>query len=281
METFIACPQCQLQLRITEQHAGEPIRCTGCATRFLAPALAGPLNSPPARSEPNAGESDRENPYRAPVVPIDFTSRTRHDEARGGGNGTHERTFRLVVKRDREKRLKGSYKAQLVPGGLELRQGKNDPTFLPVKSAELKKIGGGFSVATDGRDVTLEIKQQNVFAERCTRDLVAFFNGQQPEFTLANYLIPRSLMISAYAPLALTALALLGGFLGGGGLGGGILGGIVGAAVGRNLGIIRNEQWSVEKRLSVSIAVTAIGAAVMLLLIVAMFLVGLAIQASQ
>ncbi len=71
-EVILNCPQCQRQLRVTEDLLGRPVRCPACGLTFTVPADGGqpqPLASPPAASDvrparprPRADEEEPEAP---------------------------------------------------------------------------------------------------------------------------------------------------------------------------------------------------------------------------
>ncbi len=252
-------------MRITEQHAGKRVRCTGCASIFRVPP-SGAVNAAGPQRPPRADlDQDPDNPYRASSLAASAPGSRRSDGQRGAEGTPSDRPFRVVVKNDPEKRLKGVYQAQPVHGGLELRQGKNDPVFLSVDSATVEK-NGVFLVVTEGRAVTLAAGQANLYLERFTPDLVAYLNGQRRDFAVAEYQIPGYLLVSAYAPFSFMAVGIQGGAIGGA-----LGGGYGGALIALNLAIIRKERWSAASRLAATLGVTIAGALVLVALALIVF----------
>ncbi|HEV3117171.1 MAG TPA: MJ0042-type zinc finger domain-containing protein [Gemmataceae bacterium] len=86
-EVILNCPQCQRQLRVTEELLGRPVKCPACGLVFTLPAGASPQQPAiPVLSQPTvsppASEEDRGDPFTYPydehrrrvqgVEPLDF-----------------------------------------------------------------------------------------------------------------------------------------------------------------------------------------------------------------
>lgn len=242
MELVTSCPQCGRRTPIPEHYLGRKVRCTSCRTVFIAEA------------EDSAPGASSEAPKRVPE-PAEPKGKAAHRDRSPG-------RLQVAIKKDPLRELKGVFKAELQPGGLELRQGKNDPLWIRVGSNVEYAGRSLFTAELDGRPVTMAVGRPNLYNERLARDLVAFLQKRREILVLEDYVIPWYLVLIAFLPIGMMGVFLLGGMIGGG-----LGGAFTGTLVALNLTMTRRERWPMAGRIAGCLAVSLAGYAAVALLV--------------
>jgi DNA-directed RNA polymerase subunit RPC12/RpoP len=269
MDLLIDCTRCQRKLKVTDSLIGKAVKCPLCGevvmVRAAAPAPPAPAAPPPPPTpSPAIGSEQRKTAPTSPPTPpkpaaapepqpLDFAEQPHDTEPAGEQKAISG--FKLVVKSDPEKKLKGRFDGRVTSEGLRLRQASRN-LLIPV-GAPVQYLGGNrFSAELDSRTVQFVVMGFFSYQNRMTRDLVSHLTGEGKVRPPKEYALPWYFLVPVLLPIGIAFIAIIG--LGGllwGGLGGALAGGLVAAS----FAIVQRENWPVAVRLLLSLALSAIG----------------------
>jgi hypothetical protein len=260
----VACSSCRRSLKISRAHLGRTLRCPVCQATFTAqievaseesvaagPPAPRPRPAPPPlpKSAVSSGPPPVGNVPAghelAPVLPEDAID-DREDDAPSASKPPR---FKIVIKKDPKKRLKGVYLATVTGQGLKLQQGKKEAFTIPIGTQARHDKGNVLSVALDDRRVDLAIFPFGLYAERLAGDVAAVLEGRRRRLNPAGYRIPWYLFVPAVLPLGIPIITL---------------GGAIPAAVGVGLAggclaVAQRERWPVAARLGIMLGLVLAG----------------------
>ena len=233
MNPIIPCPRCGLRLSVPEVHLGKKIRCRGCGTVIDTSGVD--------PDEVALGPEDEWHGGDAP--PLKLGVRVDHDPSG---------------------RLEGAYPAELVPEGLRLTR-RDEAVLIPVGAKVETRGGNRIAVPLEGRVVTLAVSRMGSYPDRLAQGVADFLARRAGLPVVADYAIPRALMVLALLPVGIMGVAIQGGMIGGA-----IGGAFAGSLLALNLGVVRKERWPVATRVGACLGVNAAGYAVLVLVLVAL-----------
>lgn len=268
MPILITCSTCNKSLHVPDNALGKKVKCPLCQAIIVAavrpasgsaPLVADVL--PPAPPKPAAVTAKPPSPASSPPRDKVRTERPggpaqppRQDRRRERDvDDRDERSypplsFKVVVNKDPDKKLKGQVAATLTEKGLELKQGKKN-WFVPVDSDVRYVKGHVFSVPIDDRQVELAIFSFTHYKERLARETARFLRGERGPLDPDKYRLPWYLYLPAALPLGIPVITMGGAIWGG--LGGGLAAGCVAVA--------QRDRWSVGTRIGVMMGMVVAG----------------------
>ena len=292
MPLITSCTHCQKTLQVPDNAAGKAVRCPKCNGVFVVtpqgtppPVAAAPAPPTPAPSavKPSAPGAARPRPASPPqvpsVVPVKASVTARpsaplppplpaapsaaedFDEAPSRRLPPLE--FKVVVRRDPNKELKGTFQGSLSPSGLQLRQGKTLDLKIPVGTPVTYQGKNCLALPIDDRTVEVVLTRPNLYVCRLARDAAAFLRGERRPLDPRAYAMPIYLWLLPLLPLGIVFigmnLKLFGtGFLPGA-LNGGLWGALGGGLAGLCWWIVQREQWPTGVRLGVAVGSSVVG----------------------
>jgi hypothetical protein len=165
--------------------------------------------------------------------------------------------FRVTIKSDPEKLLKGIYQATVTRRGLKLSKAKTEPMLVPLGTPVTYLGSNRLSVTLDEREVEVRINKLRAYQNRLARDVAAFLKKGRP-LDPNGYALEWYLFIPAVLPLGIPILTL-----------GGALPAVLGFGLAAGcFAIVQQEKWSMAFRLALSLIVAGIGYAVIIALLV-------------
>ena len=165
--------------------------------------------------------------------------------------------FAIRVKHDPHRLLKGGFLAELRPGCLILRRGKQRSIDVPLPASAYYLGGNQFWITVGDRDVTFSVASLSLYRERFARVVVELACGRAKTANLADYSIPRFATILSYMPVI-----GFGPFLtSGGAIGGLLFGGPVALLCLWNLVIFQQERWRLAYRTALVLLLSTLSSA--------------------
>jgi regulation of enolase protein 1 (concanavalin A-like superfamily)/phage FluMu protein Com len=267
MDVTIRCPQCARLLALPQQFVGRSIRCPSCAHMFSTQGM-GTASTPIELYQDDRFETDASSggdiqpEQRSP--PAKVLRRT----APGTARQRWPRTFNLKIIDDPGGMLQGVYQAQPSSEGLSLSRRGREHAKIPVGAKSQWLQGNRFVVFVKGRTVTIAVSPTVLEGERLTRDVVRFLSGEGEALVLAEYLLPKPLLVAAFLPAGILFAGLSGGALGGA-LAGGLAGGLITA----NLAIARQPRLSLIVRIATCLLISLAAYSLFALALVGLWMV--------
>src|SRR5947209_19957352 len=139
MPNVLNCPHCGKKLAVPDNAAGKQVRCPSCRQVFAFPSIqaAAPAPVPPPLPPPQAVTADPPAPPRRRREPEPADDEEYEDERprrRRAPRDVIPLKFKLAVKSDPDRQLKGVFDATLTDEGIELKQGKKHDFLVPTGS---------------------------------------------------------------------------------------------------------------------------------------------------
>jgi hypothetical protein len=262
--TVVTCTACKRSLKLPRSYLGRTVKCPLCKTAFTAAAdgaaperivaAATKSSRPPAAppSLPETGVVPREAVRaKSARAASDGPPRFEDDDLDDSPQSRRSRAFafKIQVKKDPKRELKGQFQATATTNGLRLQQGKKWDLRVPVGSEARHQKGNVLTVDIEGRRVDLAIASFTLYRERLAQDLTRLLQGKRDGLDPERYQVPWYLYAPAVLPLGIPIITLGGAIPGA--LGFGLAGGCVAVA--------QRERWSVPVRLAVSLGLVLAG----------------------
>jgi hypothetical protein len=228
---LITCPHCHRSLKALSSHLGRTILCPLCKTAFTA-----------VKQDGSGGLGDVSQPAQHPAGATKTPARQQTTQ--------HSSPFKVILKNDPQKKLKGQFQATLTDRGLLLKKGKQPDILIPIGTAVPATDGGEIKLPIDDRTVDCTVFDFSfdwfsLYWERLSRDIVAFLRGERSCPRLSEYRMPWYLYAPASLPLPILFATMRIGLMPaaiGGAIGGGFAGGC--------LAVARSERWPMAARLA-------------------------------
>jgi hypothetical protein len=169
--------------------------------------------------------------------------------------------FKLTVKSDPDRRLKGVFNAELTDEGIELRQGKKHDILVPI-GADAEYDGKNLIVLEiDEREVTFHVVLFGAYQHRLAKDVVAYLKRKKDRLSPHRYKLEWYLLLPAALPLGILIFAQVGAIPWGTAFGG----------MGGCLAVAQQDKWPVAARLAAMLGVVVASYAVFFSLIYLIF----------
>jgi DNA-binding beta-propeller fold protein YncE len=254
MPLIVLCGHCGRSIKIPDNVAGKTLRCPLCKNTFVAQPDTAKHQSKADRVAPPANTGIVSKPAspaaaKRPKKVVPSEPADNKDALDGPPRRMAALTFKMQVKKDPGRKLKGPCQAIVSSAGLRLKQGKKSDLQIPVGTQTQYREGHVLTVDIEGRQIELSITSFTLYRERLARELAEFLQGKRRGLCRDDYRIPWYVYVPAALPLGIPMITLGGAVPGA--LGFGLAGGCVAVA--------QRERWSVGIRVAVMLALVVAG----------------------
>ncbi len=265
MPQVMNCPHCSKKVGVPDHAAGKNVRCPGCQQIFTVPAIAvaapapKPPPLPPVPQEAITSEPPAPAKRRAPepAEEEDYEEEEDRPRRRPGARPRGPMKFKLAVKADPDRKLKGIFDAELTDEGIRVWQGKKRNFVVPVGARAVYDGKNLVALEIDDREVQFNVVLFGSYQHRLAKDVVAYLKGKRERLHPQHYKLEWYLLVPAVLPFGIPIITL-----------GGALPCAIGFGVGAGCLIIaQQDRWPVPARLAAILGLTVVAYAVTLVLV--------------
>jgi hypothetical protein len=269
MPQVMNCPHCTKKLGVPDNAAGKQVRCPSCQQVFTVPSFqsaapppaAVPAPIPPPLPVPKESVTAEPpapaKPRRSPEPPDDDDYEEERPRRRPAPRDAAPMKFKLTVKADPDRKLKGVFEATLNDEGLKVKQGKKHNYLVPIGSRAIYDGKNIIVLEIDEREVEFKVMQFGAYQHRLARDVVAYLKGKKERLNPKRYKLEWYLLAPAVLPFGIPILTL-----------GGALPCAIGfGTAGGCVVIAQQDKWPVPLRLGLILGLTVVAYIVTFLLV--------------
>ena len=220
MSQVITCEECGKKLKFSDQALGKSVKCPSCGHKFVLEA-----------------EEDLEDQETASLKPLEV---------------------KVVIKKDPDKVLDGTYQALVTSRGLKLSKKKERPVLIPIGTPARYVGGNRLTVTLDGRQVEIRVSQFLIYQKRLAKDLAKYLKSKK-RLNPAGYKMEWYLLIPVILPIGIPIITLGGAIPGA--LGFGLAAGCY--------ALVQVEEMPLVLRILLALALAGLGYGILVALMVA------------